>query len=42
MMPDAIEALNVLITSRVPDLNAQLYAQGVRPKPGEVVVMVGR
>ena len=42
MMPDAIEALNVLITSRVPDLNAQLYAEGVRPKPGEAVVMVGR
>ena len=42
VMPDAIDALNVLITSRVPDLNAKLYAQGVRPKPGEAVVMVGR
>ncbi len=42
VMPDAIEALNVLITSRVPDLNAKLYAEGVRPKPGEAVMMVGR
>ena len=42
VMPDAIQALNVLITSRVPELNAQLYAEGVRPKPGEAVAMVGR
>ena len=42
VMPDAIDALNVLITSRVPDLNGKLYAQGVRPKPGEAVVVVGR
>ncbi|MDE2677708.1 MAG: hypothetical protein OXI76_07360 [Gemmatimonadota bacterium] len=42
VMPDAIQALNVLITSRVPDLNAKLYAEGLRPKPGEAVVMVGR
>ena len=41
VMSEVAEPLNALITSRVPALNAQLYAEGVRPKPGEVVV-VGR
>ena len=42
LMEELAGPLNALITSRVPALNAQLYAEGVRPKPGEVVVVPGR
>ena len=42
VMSEVAEPLNALITSRVPALNAQLYAEGVRPKPGEAVEVVGR
>ena len=42
VMAELVEPLNALITSRVPALNAQLYAEGVRPKPGEAVVVPGR
>ncbi len=42
VMAELVEPLNELITSRVPALNAQLYAEGVRPKPGEAVVVPGR
>ena len=42
VMAELLDPLNELITSRVPALNAQLYAEGVRPKPGEVVEMVER
>ena len=34
---ELLAPLNELITSRVPALNARLYAEGVRPKVGEVV-----
>ena len=42
VMAELLDPLNELITSRVPALNAQLYAEGVRPKPGEAVVMPER
>ena len=42
VMAEVVEPLNALITSGVPALNAQLYAEGVRPKPGEAVVVPGR
>ncbi len=42
LMEELAGPLNELITSRVPALNAQLYAEGVRPKPGEEVVVGGR
>ena len=42
LMEELAGPLNELITSRVPALNAQLYAEGVRPKPGEVVMVPGR
>ncbi len=42
VMAELVEPLNELITSRVPALNAQLYAEGVRPKPGEAVAVPGR
>ena len=42
VMAEVLDPLNALITSRVPALNAQLYAEGVRPKPGEAVVVPGR
>ena len=41
-MEELLGPLNELITSRVPALNAQLFAAGVRPKPGEVVAMPER
>ncbi len=41
-MEELLGPLNELITSRVPALNAQLFAEGVRPKPGEAVVMPER
>ena len=42
VMAEVLDPLNALITSRVPALNAQLYAEGVRPKPGEAVAVPGR
>ena len=39
VMEELVGPLNELITSRVPALNAQLYAEGVRPRPGEAVAM---
>ncbi len=42
VMAEVVGPLNELITSRVPALNAQLYAEGVRPKPGEAVEVPGR
>ena len=42
VMAELLDPLNELITSRVPALNAQLYAEGVRPKPGEAVALPGR
>ena len=42
VMAEVAGPLNELITSRVPALNAQLYAEGVRPKPGEGVAVPGR
>ena len=41
-MEELLGPLNELITSRVPALNAQLFAEGVRPRPGEAVVMPER
>ena len=41
VMEALVGPLNELITSRVPALNARLYAEGVRPKPGEVVRVPG-
>ena len=37
VMEELVGPLNELITSRVPALNARLYAEGVRPTVGEVV-----
>ena len=42
VMQELLGPLNELITSRVPALNAQLFAEGVRPKPGEAVAMPER
>ena len=42
VMTELVGPLNELITSRVPALNAQLYAEGVRPEPGDEVVVGGR
>ena len=42
VMAELLDPLNELIASRVPALNAQLYAEGVRPKPGEAVALPGR
>ena len=42
VMEELLGPLNELITSRVPALNAQLFAEGVRPKPGEAVVVPER
>ena len=41
-LPAIIERLNELVTVSLPALNAKLYAEGLRPKPGEAVVMPGR
>lgn len=40
-MEELVGPLNELITSRVPALNARLYAEGVRPTVGEVVKLPG-
>ena len=42
VMEELLGPLNELITSRVPALNAQLFAEGVRPKPGEALAMPER
>ncbi len=42
VMAELLDPLNELITSRVPALNAQLYAEGVMPKSGEAVVLPAR
>ena len=42
LVGELLGPLNELIASRVPALNAQLYAEGVRPKPGEEVAMPPR
>ena len=42
VMAELLDPLNELVTSRVLALNAQLYAEGVRPKPGEAVALPGR
>ena len=36
-LPPLVERLNVLIATRVPALNAELDAEGVRPDPGEAL-----
>ena len=41
VMEELVAPLNELITSRVPALNARLYAEGVRPAVGEVVRVPG-
>lgn len=41
VMEELVGPLNELITSRVPALNARLYAEGVRPAVGEVVRVPG-
>ncbi|WP_420635042.1 VPS10 domain-containing protein [Candidatus Palauibacter sp.] len=42
VMPEVLDRLNVLIETRVPALNAQLYAEAVRPPAGEVIVLPER
>ncbi len=37
LLEELLEPLNELITSRLPALNAGIYAEGVRPQPGEAV-----
>ena len=37
IMPAVLDRLNTLVSSRVPGLNEQLYAEGVRPSAGEPV-----
>ena len=39
VMGETLPELNALIEDRVPALNAQLYAEGVRPDAGEAVEM---
>ena len=42
VMPELLERLNALIETRVPELNAQLYAEAVRPPAGEPVALPDR
>ena len=42
VMPELLERLNALIETRVPALNAQLYAEAVRPPAGEPVALPER
>ena len=42
LMPGVIARLNELIRIGVPELNAQLYAEGVRPADGEEIEMPER
>ncbi len=39
VMEELLAPLNELITARLPALNARIYAEGVRPQPGEVVTL---
>jgi len=41
-VPSLVERLNALLTDRVPALNASMDAEGVRPDPGEAVVVPRR
>ncbi len=41
-LPALIERLNEVLTERLPALNARVYAEGLRPKTGEAVVMPRR
>ena len=41
-VPSLVERLNALLTDRVPALNASMDAEGVRPDPGEPVVVPRR
>ena len=42
VMPEVLDRLNVLIETRLPALNAQLYADAVRPPAGEPIAMPER
>ena len=42
VMPELLDRLNALIETRVPALNAQLYAEGVRPSAGEPIAVPDR
>ena len=42
VMPELLDRLNALIETRMPALNAQLYAEGVRPSAGEPVALPDR
>jgi hypothetical protein len=42
LMPGVVERVNALVRTRVPALNARLYAEGVRPSPGATVTMPSR
>ncbi len=42
VMPELLDRLNALIETRVPALNAQLYAEGVRPGAGEPIALPDR
>ena len=42
LMSESVGELNALIETRVPALNAQLYAEGVRPKMDETIEMPER
>ncbi|MCY3698562.1 MAG: glycosyl hydrolase [Gemmatimonadetes bacterium] len=42
VMPELLDRLNALIETRVPALNAQLYAEGVRPSAGEPIALPDR
>ena len=42
VMPEVLDRLNALIETRVPALNAQLYAETVRPPAGEPIAMPER
>lgn len=41
-IPDLIERLNALITDRVPEFNASLDAEGIRPDPGAALLVPRR
>ena len=42
VMGETVPELNALIETRVPALNSQLYAAGVRPDAGDAVELPGR
>ena len=41
-LPDVVAEINELVTVALPALNAKLYAEGLRPQPGEGVTMPER